>query len=171
MEAFGFTNEDLLANHVNKLTQRQHRQIASYIKIARISTLLALGACIGTVIVYFGIGYVLQPDDGFGQALPYLIFAATLFVGIFVFFIVVGIIRSRHLREKHISMVDGHVIRSTRKLKHGWWTAYYVTVGEVRFQLSSRDQYDVFRDNTQYRVFYIQYPPTHLILTVEPMEP
>ena len=170
MDAFGFTNDDLLANHANKLTQRQHKQIASYIKIARISTRLAWGACIGTVIVYFGIGYVLQPDDGFGQALPYLIFAVALFVGIFVFFIVVGIIRSRHLREKHISMIEGHAIRSTRKLNHGRWTAYYVTIGEARFQLSSQDQFEVFRDNTQYRVFYIQYPPAHLILTVEPME-
>ncbi len=171
MDAFEFTNDDLLANHANKLTQRQHKQIASYIKVARISTRLALGACVGTVMVYFGIGYVLQPEDGFGQALSYLIFAAALFVGVFVFFIMVGIIQGRHLRERHISLIEGHASRSTRKLNHGRWTAYYVTIGDVRFQLSSQDQFEFFRDNAQYRVFYIQYAPTHLILTLEQIEP
>lgn len=171
MDAFEFTNDDLLANRANKLTQRQHKKVASYIKIAKISTRFALGACVGTVMVYFGIGYALQPEDGFGQALPYLIFAAALFVGVFVFFIIVGIIQSRHLREGHISIIEGHASRSTRKLNHGRWTAYYVTIGDVRFQLRSKDQFEVFRDNAQYRVFYIQYPPTHLILTLEQIEP
>ncbi|MBC7879193.1 MAG: hypothetical protein H7Y59_18645 [Anaerolineales bacterium] len=170
MDAFDFTNDDLLANRANKLTPNQHKQINSYIKIARISTRLALSACIGTVIVYFGIAYVLQPDNGFGQALPYLIFTAALFIGVFVFFIAVGIIQGRHLRERHISIIEGHASRSTRKLKHGRWTAYYVTIGNIRFQLSSQDQYEAFQDNVQYRVFYIQYPPAHLILAFEPIE-
>ena len=132
---------------------------------------LGLGACTGSVIVFFGIAYVLQPADGFGQALPYLTFAAALFIGIFIFFIAVGIIRSRYLNERHISMAEGSASRSIRTLKHGRWTAYYVTIGGVRFQLPSQDQFEVFRDNVQYRVFYIQYPPAHLILTLEQMEP
>ncbi len=171
MDAFGFTNDDLSANHANKLTQRQHKQIASYIKIAKMSTRLGLGACIGSVIVFFGVAYSLQPADGFGQALPYLMLAAALFISIFIFFITVGIIDSRHLNERHISMAEGPASRSIRKLKYGRWTAYYVTIAEIRFQLSSQEQFEVFRDNMQYRVFYIQYPPAHLILTVEPMEP
>jgi hypothetical protein len=169
IDGFDFTNDDLLANRDNKLTQHQNKLIASYIKIARVSTRLALIACIGTVLVYFIIGYFLQPEDGFGQALPYLIFAIALFIVIFVFFIVVGLIQSRHLRERHISIIEGPASRSARKIKHGRWTAYYVTIGNIRFQLSSKDQFEAFRDNVQYRVFYIQYPPAHLILSFEPI--
>jgi hypothetical protein len=171
MDAFDFTNEDLVANRENKLTPDQHKRINTYIKIANTSTWLALIACIGTIVVFFGIAYRLQPASGFGQALPVLVLAAVGFMAIFIFFIVLGMIRSRHLNNRHISVVEGVADRSTRKVKNGRWTAYYVTIAEIRFQLSSQAQFEFFRDNARYRIFYIQYPPAHLILTVEQMEP
>lgn len=170
MDAFEFTNDDLLANRANKLTPDQHKRIAACIKIANTSTWLALIACVGSIVLFFGIAYRLQPANGFGEALPFLILAAILFMTIFIFFIVVGIIRSRHLNNRHISVIEGYAARSTRKLKNGRWTAYYVSIAETRFQLSSQAQFEVFRDNTHYRVFYIQYPPAHLILTVEQID-
>ncbi len=170
MEAFGFTHDDLLSNRANKLTQSQQRKINSHIKIAEISTRLALGACIGTIILYLGIGYALRPENGYGQALPYLIFATALFIGIFIFFILVGNYKGRYLREGQISIVEGTANPSTKKLNHGRWTAYYVSVGDVKFQLSSQDQFDALQANVRYRIFYIQYPPAHIILAIEPME-
>jgi hypothetical protein len=169
MDAFEFTSNDLAANRANKLTTDQQKRIATYIRIANTSTRLALIACVGTIAVFFGIAYRLQPADGLGQALPVLILAAVLFMSIFIFFIIVGRIRSRHLYNGHISVIEGQAARSTRKVKNGRWTAYYVTIGKVRFQLSSRAQYEAFQEDAHYRVFYIQYPPAHLILTVEKM--
>jgi hypothetical protein len=170
MDAFEFTDDDLLANRANKLTPGQQERIVTYIKIANTGTRLALIACIGSIIVFFAVAYRLQPADGFGEALPFLILAAAVFMSIFIFFIVLGMIRSRNLHNHHISMVEGVATRSTRKVKHGRWTAYYVTIAEVRFQLSRRAQFEAFREDTHYRVFYIQYPPAHLILTVEQMD-
>ena len=171
MDAFEFTNHDLLANRANKLTPDQHKRIAACIKIANTSTRLALIACIGSIVVFFGIAYRLQPADDFGQELPFLILAAVAFISIFIFFIIVGIIRRHHLDNRRISVIEGYAARSTRKLKNGRWTAYYVTIAETRFQLSSQAQFEAFRDNVRYRVFYIQYPPAHLILTLEQLEP
>ncbi len=170
MEAFEFTHDDLLSNRANKLTQSQQRKINSHIRIAEISSRLALGACIGTMILYLGIGYALRPENGYGQALPYLIFAAALFIGIFIFFILVGNFKGRHLRDGQISVVEGIASPSIKKLNHGRWSAYYVSVGDVKFQLSSQDQFDALRADVRYRVFYIQYPPTHIILSIESMD-
>lgn len=169
MDAFEFTDDDLVANRANKLTPGQHKRIATYIKIANTSSRLALIACMGSVVLFFAVAYRLQPAGGFGGALPFLIPAAVVFMTIFIFFIIMGMIRSRHLHNRHISVVEGVAARSTRKVKHGRWTAYYVTIAEIRFQLSSRAQFEAFREDVRYRVFYIQYPPTHLILTVEKM--
>jgi uncharacterized membrane protein len=170
MDTFEFTDADLSANRENKLTPDQHKRINTYIKIATTSTWLALIACIGTIGVFFGLAYRLRPADGFGQELPILILAAFVFMSIFIFFIIVGMIRTRHLNNRHISVTEGSAARSMRKLKHGRWTAYYVTIAETRFQLSSRAQFEVFQDNAHYRVFYIQYPPAHLILSIEQMD-
>jgi hypothetical protein len=170
MDAFEFTDDDLVANRANKLTPVQQKRIAAYIKIANTSSRLALIACIGSIVIFFAIAYGLQPADGFGGELPFLILAAAVFMSIFIFFIVLGMIRSRHLHNRHISVVEGVAARSTRKVKHGRWTAYYVTIAEIKFQLSSRAQFEAFREDAHYRVFYIQYPPAHLILTVEQMD-
>lgn len=170
MDAFEFTDHDLAANRANKLTSGQHKRINTYIKIANTSTWLALIACIGTIMVFFGIAYRLRPADGFGRALPVLILAAVLFMSIFIFFIIVGMIRRRDLDNHHISVIEGSAARSTRKLKNGRWTAYYVTIAGTRFQLSSRMQFEAFRDDAHYRIFYIQYPPAHLILSMEQMD-
>lgn len=170
MDTFDFTNKDLAANRANKLTQDQHKRIVAHIRIARTSTRLALIACLGSIVVFFWIADRLQPADGFGEALPFLILAAVLFMTIFILFIVVGIIRSRHLKNHRISVVEGHAARSTRTMKNGRWTAYYVTIAGVRFQLSSQAQFECFQDHTNYRVFYIQYPPAQLILSVEEIQ-
>jgi hypothetical protein len=169
MDAFEFTDHDLEANRANKLTPDQHKLITTYIKIANTSTWLALIACIGTIMVFFAIAYGLQPADGFGGALPVLILAAVVFMTIFIFFIIVGLIRSRHLNNRQISVIEGVAARSTQKWKNGRLTAYYVTIAGTRFQLSSRAQFEAFQDDAHYRVFYIQYPPTHLILSIEQM--
>jgi hypothetical protein len=167
MDAFEFTKDDLVANRANKLTAAQQKRIDAVIRIANTSTWLALIACVGSIVVFFGIAYRLQPAGGFGQELAILILAAGLFMSIFIFFIIVGMIRIRHLNNRHISVIEGYATRSTQKLKNGRWTAYYVTIAETRFQLSSQAQFEAFREDAHYRVFYIQYPPTHLILSVE----
>lgn len=169
MDAFEFTSDDLAANRADKLTPAQQKRITTHIRIAKTSTRLALIACIGSIAIFFAIAYRLQPADGFGGALPFLISAAVVFMSIFIFFIVVGMIRSRHLYNRQISVIEGSAVRSTRKVKNGRWTAYYVSIGEIRFQLSSRAQFEAFQDHVQYRVFYIQYPPAHVILSIEQM--
>jgi hypothetical protein len=171
MDGFEFTDDDLVANRASQLTPTQLKRIDAVIKIANTSTRLALIACVGSIGIFFGIAYRLQPAGGFGQELPILILAAGLFMSIFIFFIIVGMIRRRDLDNRRIRVIEGAAARSTRKLKNGRWTAYYVTIAGTRFQLSSHRQFEAFREDAHYRVFYIRYPPAHLILSVEQTAP
>lgn len=46
-------------------------------------------------------------------------------------------------------------------------TAYFVTIGRTRFRLATPAQFEAFQAGCLYRVFYINDPPVHLILSAE----
>ena len=48
-------------------------------------------------------------------------------------------------------------------------TTYYVSIGTVSLQLQSKNQYDAIQAEQSYHVYYIHYPPTHIILSIEPL--
>jgi hypothetical protein len=170
MDAFGFNAADLSANRADTLTARQVERIGVYLKASKANSRLAFMACVGSVIVFTGIAFILQPAVEVLQALPYLAAGIALYGITFCFFIALGIFQARHLRDRRLSVVEGTASRSTRKLKQGRWTAYYVTINGVRFQLHDRDQYGSLQDGARYRIFYIHHPPAHVILTLDQIE-
>ena len=170
MDAFKFNAEDLSANRADTLTARQIERMDVYLKASKANRRLAWVVCVGTVIVFFGIAFVLQPADEVRRALPYLVSGIALYMLVFGFFIALGVFQGRHLSGRRLSVVAGTASRSTRKLKQGRWTAWYVTIDGVRFQLHDQDQYKALQDDVKYRIFYIHYPPAHVILTLDQME-
>jgi hypothetical protein len=167
MDAFGFNAEDLSANRADTLTEGQMERIAVYLKASRVNGRLAFTVCMASVIVFLGMTFILGPADEVLRALPYLASGLALYVLVFCFFIALGIFQSRHLSERRLSVVEGTASRSTRRLKQGRWTAYYVMIEGVRFQLHNQDQYQALQDGMTYRVFYIHHPPAHVILTLD----
>ncbi len=170
MDAFGFNAEDLSANRADTLTARQIEQINLYIRALKARSRLALTVCMGSVIIFLGVAFILQPAGEVLGAMPYLASGVALYVLVFSFFIALGIFQSRHLSKRRLNVVAGTASRSTRKLKQGRWTAWYVTIDGVRFQLHDQDQYETLQDGMKYRVFYIHHPPTHVILSMDQID-
>jgi len=165
LAAFDFTDEDLLANRAGKLSPRQHEQVEEYLRLAKKRSQFALIAGTGSATVLFGVAFLVQSNQ-FLQALPFLGIGVALYLLIFLSFMVVDFNKLRRLNAREVQSVAGIAHRTTKKLRHGRWTAYYVTVEKIRFQIH-HDQYDAFQNGGRVRVFFIHYPPTHWVLSVE----
>lgn len=163
--AFDFTEEDLLANRAGRLSNQQNERLDEYLSVAKKRSRFALIVGVGSVLIMFGIAFFVEPDQ-FPQALPYLSIAAALYLVIFLAFMIVDFNRLRRLDAREVQTVEGVAQLSSKKLKHGRWTVYYVVVDKIQFQIH-RDQFEAFQDGARYKVFFLNHPPTHWVLSVE----
>ena len=167
---FQFNADDLDSNSNGKLTARQQEMLKSYRKFSSCGTIAALVAIIGTIGILSGI-VLLNTDSetsGMQQALPYIVGVFGFAFFLFIFFWLLGIYRSRYLRTPKIFDVTGKANPHLKKRQYH--TEYYVSIGKVRFQVTSKAQYDAIQSDQAYRVYYIHYPPTHVILSIELLE-
>jgi hypothetical protein len=84
---------------------------------------------------------------------------------IFLFFYFLGDFRS-DLKSGKISAVEGFATLKQKKLPRGLGTAFFVTIGKVKFQIDTKKQSEAIQTNIKYRFFYIKYPPTQIILSI-----
>ncbi len=119
----------------------------------------------GSVLFLFGIAFFAEPDQ-FPQALPYLSIAAVLYLVVFLAFMIVDFNRLRRLNTREVQTMEGVAHLSSKKLRHGRWTAYYVAVDKIKFQIH-RDQFEALQDGARYKVFFLNHPPTHWVLSIE----
>ena len=164
-DAFDFTEDDLLANRAGKLSIRQNERVDEYLPIAKKRARFALIVGVGSVLFLFGIAFFAEPNQ-FLQALPYLSIAASFYLLIFLAFVIVDFKKLRRLDAREVQIAEGTAHLLSKKLRHGRWTAYYVTVDNIKFQIQ-RDQFEMFQEGARYKVFYLNYPPTHWILSVD----
>lgn len=164
-EAFDFTEEELLANRAGKLSPRQDEWLEEYLGLAKKRGRFAVIVGMGSVVLPFGVAFFAQPNQ-FLQSLPYLSIAAALYLSIFSAFVIVDYNKLRRLNAREVQSVDGIVQLSSKKLGRRGWTAYYVAMEKIRFQIH-RDQYEKFQDGARFCVYFLQYPPTHWFLSIE----
>lgn len=165
LEAFDFTEDDLLANRAGRLSIRQNERVDEYVPIAKKRARFALIVGMGSVLFLFGITFFAEPNQ-FLQALPYLSIAAALYLLIFLAFVIVDFKKLRRLDAREVQIAEGTAHLSSKKLRHGRWTAYYVTIDNIRFQIH-RDQFEALQEGVRSKIFFLSYPPTHWILSVE----
>jgi hypothetical protein len=166
--AFGCSVSDLVANRGGSLTLRQQRLLAQHIAIGSRSSWLAIVVFLGSAtFLLIGAPFLINDASVPRQALPYLAATAFVILGIVGVFVGIGVRRIQMLRRAQIRVIQGPIRRATRRVRQGRWTAYYVWIGGVRFQLTSEQQYNAFVEGQTYRLFYIHYPPTQLILSLE----
>lgn len=168
LRAFGCRLDDLVANRRGSLTPRQQQLLARQIRIGSWSSGLA-ALMIVVSLAFFLVGAPLLIMDGPipPQALPYFVGTAVVVLAIVSVFIGIGIRRVQRLRKAQISVIEGPIRCSTRQIKGGRWTAYYLWIGRLRFQLATQQQYKAVAEGTSYRIYYIHYPPTQMILSIE----
>jgi hypothetical protein len=168
LHAFSCSIDDLVANRHGLLTPAQQHRIAQYIAIGSWSSRLALFVFLGSVAFFFiGAPFLMQEETIPRQILPYLVGTALVVLALVGVFVGIGLRRVQTLRRAQIREIEGTVRRTTKQFRHGRWTAYYLWVGPMRFQLTSEQQYKVFVEGSTYRIYYIHYPPTHVIMSLE----
>ena len=171
-DIFDFTIDDLTSNANGQLTTRQQATLQSYRKISRCGTIFAFIAVVGTISVMGAI--VLFNTDvessTMQQALPAIGIVFGLVLVSFIAFWLLGIYRSRYIRTPHVFEVTGSARPHLKKHPYRTlYTEYYVSIGKIRFQVTSKAQHDALQADKTYRAYYIHYPPTHIILSIEPL--
>jgi hypothetical protein len=164
---FDFTADDLTSNAKGKLTVRQEELLKSYRRISGCGAIVALIAVIGSfgvlgAIVFFN----LDSESPLPQEAVLAI--GGVFGSVIVIFLVFwlwGIYRARYVRSPKVFDVTGEARPHLKKRQYH--TEYYVSIGKVRFQMQSKNQYDAIQADQTYHVYYIHYPPTHIILSIE----
>lgn len=166
-KAFEFDESDILLNQNGRLSEKQLELILQTRRIGKIGGRLAFAAMftsIGaiTMIGLYNVGFDLK-----NKPEPALIFIAFFCLAslIFLFFFWLGKVRS-DLKSGKISTVEGFARHKQKKLPRSLGTAFYVTIGNVKFQVVSKAQYEAIKPDVNYRLFYIKHPPTQIILSV-----
>lgn len=165
LDAFNFTEEDLRANRAGRVSVRQNELVDEYLSIAKKRSRFALLVGTGSVFILFGIAFFAEPNQ-FQQTLPYLFIAAPLYLAAFLAFMIVDFNRLRRLNAREVQTMEGVAHLSSKKLRHGRWTAYYVVLDKIKFQIH-RGQFEALQDGARYTVFFLNHPPTHWVLAVE----
>ncbi|MCW5874388.1 MAG: hypothetical protein KIS88_07050 [Anaerolineales bacterium] len=161
---FNFTNDDLTANQARRLSPRQQKELQGYLAAARKGVAVSLGLTLSAPILILGLLLALAASgDELSDIWPAWLAAGALYFAIFGVFVAVDARRRKRLREQQVQEVHGRPIRHEKQ--HKGLTAYYVTIGDVRFQVQP-EQYREFKDNSYYRVYYLVHPPTNWILSL-----
>ena len=166
-QAFAFSAEELTANQQGLLTTRQKRMVAEQIRRARTSSWLAMLAVFGSLLIFVGLAFFREQGPIPPQAIPFLAGTAVALLSIVGVFTFIGFRRLRTLQREKISVAEGRVQLTTKSFRHGRWTGYYATIDDLRFQLPTKRQFEALTDGHRYRIYFLYYLPTHLILSVE----
>ena len=167
MQAFTFSEEDLAANGQGLLTDRQRRLVADQIRLAYISSILAGLSVLGSILVFVGMAVFAEQGPIPPQAIPYLAGTSVILLFIVGVFIFIGLRRLDTLRAEQISIATGPIHLTTKRFRHGRWIGYYAAINSIRFQLTSKRQFDALNEDTTYQIYFLHYPPTHLILSLK----
>jgi hypothetical protein len=168
LRAFTCSVDDLVANRSGSLTTRQQHLLAQHIAIGSRSSCLAVLVFLGSVaFLLIGAPFLINDGSVPQQVLPYLVVTALVVLGIVGVSVGIGMRRIQMLRRAQISVIQGSIRRTTKRFRQGRWTAYYLWIGGMRFQLMNQQQYNAFVEGRSYCIYYIHYPPTQLILSLE----
>jgi hypothetical protein len=151
MEAFGFTEADLLANRAGTVTTRQTQSLHDrYLTALLMIIVLPLGALvIGVVLI----------TNAFGAS-SRTSWYGVLWIGVGVWYVARNfgkvILLSNAVKQPTVYSVEG-MARLERIYSRGkvgfypYW--HYIDVKNVRFEIS-RQQYDALEHGASYRVYY-----------------
>jgi hypothetical protein len=168
LRAFACSFDDLVANRGGSLTTRQQQLLAQHIAIGSTSSRIAIWMFLGSAaFLLIGAPFLINEGPIPQQVLPYFVGTVLVVLGIVGVFVGIGMRRVQLLRRAHISVIEGPIRRTTKRIRQARWIAYYLWIGGMRFQLTSEQQWEVFVEGRTYRIYYIHYPPTQLILSLE----
>ena len=166
---FEFGEEDLYSNKMNLLSPKQKKIVQRYLKSRNFGLKLATFVMMGSVIFFIIMAYLTNDinSPGFVTALPYLLLVLFLFIGIFLFFTILGIVNSHDLKTGRISKVEGVINKSDKSLKKKKHAGYILNISDTYFSLYTPAQYNAFENGKRYRIYYIKNPNANIVLSAE----
>lgn len=161
---FNFSAAELAANQAGRLSAEQDAAVEEYLASARKRTLFAAGVVLASPLLIFALLVLTERRELVRTVLPMLLPALALYLAIAAIGFVIGQRHIRQLRRREVLSAEGSPVLSRVRVRS--WMAYYMNLPGVRFQLQP-EQYKAISEARQYRVFYLNYPPTHWILSVQ----
>jgi len=167
MNAYSFNDTDLMENQRGKVTQRQKKLLDQHLRITRLNSRAAMVVTAASLL-FLIIVFIFSGDgSSMKQAQPYLagmIFIVLVLTGTSVR---VGLKRLRTLEQEEVRICEGKLRLELKNLDYGTLKAYYAWIDDFRFQLTSAKQVKALENGRVYKIYYIHYPPTHIILSLE----
>jgi hypothetical protein len=161
MQAAKFTEADLAANRAGTLSEAQRLNVQRWSREMRVASFTAWGV-FATIIAVLGVIVVIGAPQA---ALPVgAVLAAVMLI--VSFFVGLGLRRASEVASGRVRIAEGVAAKQIKRHDKSHLTRYYVTIGEVRFQLA-KGLFDVLDEDAGYRVYYIQNPPPHIVLSIE----
>ncbi|HEX2622337.1 MAG TPA: hypothetical protein VHL11_19395 [Phototrophicaceae bacterium] len=167
MEAFGFDEDDLAANRMGVVSERQRQKLDGLYQSRRgwwwqtIAIILLIQG-IGWVIALVTGNLVISPHD-----LPYILL---FFVGLMLVFMLnslYGIYINNRLKNGEVRVAEG---RAHPKMTYARGESYTLWLGDSwlarRFQLLSGHEYQALKEGATYRLYYVASVPV-TILSIE----
>lgn len=169
-DVFKFTPDDLIQNRSGQLSAKQSEYLQKHNRLTGCYTWVAIIFVFLSMLGLFFVAYREMGDTDQSPALAIIggtFGVAFLIVMVFVW---IGRFRARDVRADKISIAEGQASLSTKKLRTSGGMvmhAYYVTIGKIKFQVHNTQQYEAFKPDSRYRVYYVKNPPVHIILSLE----
>ena len=167
LEAFSSTPAELDANEKGIITPRQRKLLDEHIRIGGCGTRAAIIAFVGSAAFMIALPFLTGDMPAATSALPWIAGTALLMLVIAGIFIAIGKRRLGRLRDPEVGMVEGVAECTIKEVGRQRWKAFHLRIGSQRFQLPTREQYDALVDGGSYRIYYVEYPPAHIILSAE----
>lgn len=171
-KAYDFDESEIALNCAGRLSPRQHELLEEYDRINRLGwrfSLAVIFVCLAlfALIPLFAIGIESL------RKYPEIVYSyAAVIAVVSVLYFISYIWGTRHradVKDRRISFVEG-TARNHRKKKIRQFTAYFLKIGDVEFQIETAARFKAFEPNAAYTIYYIKYAPTHIVLSARKLE-
>lgn len=167
-----FDSHEITLNQQGQLSERQAKRLAQTIRLRQMGWQCAAFAFAATALFLLAMPLLsdempLTRDSWIGLGVVIAVIALVFGVSRWHEFR-----RSADLRHRKIRVVEGPASTTTRQIHMRGGAKlprYELTIGEVEFYVESPAMLAFFQEGAWYRVYYIHYPPPHIVLSAEKM--
>ena len=167
--AYQFDDEALRLNRAGQVSDSQGEILAIYSRNAKWGVRGAFIAGIvtaGVIIGGWALSNPLSRNSFRGEATAFAIIGVVVLL--FLLYSRWSYRRiANRLNQAEILHIEGAVKKSQKTHGYTKITSYHLRINQVNFQVDTKKKWEVIQDGEQYRIHYIDYPPTNIVLSVE----
>ena len=166
---YQFDEDALGQNQKGKITDAQRDTLAIYSRNATWGFRASFLAMILTIAIIPGAWALSDPmsrNSFQGELTAFSIIGGILLLAILYSWLSYRRIVNR-INKAEILHIEGDAQKSQKQHGQTKITSYHLQIDSVKFQLDTKKKWDVLQEGKRYRLHYIDYPPTNIILSIE----